>query len=281
MKAAFIVNPYSAKKNYQQFLKALLAKEPKAHYIISRKIEDTFRFIKETDADIFVAVGGDGTISTVAGKLINTGKILAVFPAGSGNGFAHETDFSKNLDQLLSKIKQGNYKEIDTFTVNGKLSINVAGVGLDGEIIKGFEKTNRGFVNYIKVTIKTFLNYRPIEVEFENRFSEHNGRYLMVNVANTRQFGNHAYIAPGADYSDGILDLALVKKIPFWYAPIFVFRMFTTRLVENKYLKYLQVSRINFKVRNSTSWHLDGEGNSIESPIEIKVLPKSLKILVS
>lgn len=34
----------------------------------------------------------------------------------------------------------------------------------------------------------------------------------MLNVANTRQFGNNAYIAPHADYSDGLVDIVLVKN---------------------------------------------------------------------
>jgi diacylglycerol kinase family enzyme len=40
----------------------------------------------------------------VAKNLISTNKILAIFPAGSGNGFSNETRFSKNLDELLEKI---------------------------------------------------------------------------------------------------------------------------------------------------------------------------------
>ena len=34
----------------------------------------------------------------------------------------------------------------------------------------------------------------------------------MMNIANTRQFGNNAYIAPHASKSDGLLEIALVKN---------------------------------------------------------------------
>jgi diacylglycerol kinase family enzyme len=34
----------------------------------------------------------------------------------------------------------------------------------------------------------------------------------MMNIANTRQFGNNAYIAPHASKSDGLVDMVLVKK---------------------------------------------------------------------
>ena len=147
-KVAFIINPFSAKKNYQPFLDELKKKVENPLYYISESILGTDEFIHKhfSDTDIFVAIGGDGTISTVAQNLINTEKILAIFPAGSGNGFSNETQFSKNLDELLEKLNQRKSRKIDTFTVNGKrLSINVSGTGFDGKVVKEFEKNKSGF----------------------------------------------------------------------------------------------------------------------------------------
>ncbi|UOU97982.1 YegS/Rv2252/BmrU family lipid kinase [Chryseobacterium daecheongense] len=281
-KVAFIINPFSAKKNYQPLLNELKKKVESPLYYISESIEGTDAFIRENfdRVEVFVAIGGDGTISTVARNLINTDKILGIFPAGSGNGFSNETQFSKNLDELLEKIKVGNSRKIDTFTVNDRLSINVSGTGFDGKVVKEFEKTDRGFKNYIKVSLKTFFNYKPIKVKFfDEAYQRYNGKYLMLNIANTRQFGNNAYIAPKASKSDGKVDIVLVKKFPLTYSPLFAFRMFTKRLKDDEYVTYLSVSDIEFKV-NTKNWHLDGEFNKIKSPVHVKVLPSSLNILI-
>lgn len=279
---AFIINPFSAKKNYEPFFQALKERIKNPRVYISDSVKGTWDFIDEnfSSTDIFVAVGGDGTISTVAQKLINTGKILAVFPAGSGNGFSNETKFSKNLDELLEKIKGAKLKQIDTFTVNGMLSINVSGTGFDGKVVKEFEKTSRGFANYIRISIQTFFGFKPMEVKFiTEKYSEFNGKYLMLNVANTRQFGNHAYIAPHASKSDGLADIVLVKKFPLPYSLLFAYRMFAGTLKDDRYIKYLPVAEINFEV-NTKNWHIDGEFHSIPSPIHVKISPKSLNILV-
>ena len=281
-KVAFIINPFSAKKNYQPFLNELKTKVNNPLYYVSESIPGTEEFIKShfEEVDIFVAIGGDGTISTVAKNLIYTDKILAIFPAGSGNGFSNETQFSKNLDELLEKIKAKNSRKIDTFTVNERLSINVSGTGFDGKVVKEFEKTSRGFKNYIKVSLKTFFNYKPIKVKFfDEEYQQYNGRYLMMNIANTRQFGNNAYIAPKASKSDGLVDMVLVKKFPLTYSALFAFRMFTKRLKDDEYVTYLPVSEISFKV-NTKNWHLDGEFNKIKSPIHVKVQPASLNVLI-
>lgn len=279
---AFIINPFSAKKNYHPFLNELKKKVDDPLYYISESIEGTDEFIQQhfDNVEIFVAIGGDGTISTVAKNIINTDKILAIFPAGSGNGFSNETNFHKDLDELLEKIKTKESRKIDTFTVNDRLSINVSGTGFDGKVVKEFEKTSRGFKNYIKVSIQTFFKYKPIKVKFfDEQYQQHNGKYLMLNIANTRQFGNNAYIAPHASKSDGLVDVVLVKKFPLHYSALFAFRMFTKKLKEDDYVTYLPVSEIEFKV-NTKNWHLDGEYNKIKSPVHVKVLPKSLRILI-
>lgn len=279
---AFIINPFSAKKNYQPILDALQEQVDQPNFYISKSLAGTEKFIKDhfDTTDIFVAVGGDGTISSVAKQLINTGKILAIFPAGSGNGFSNENNFSKNLDELLVKIKANQFREIDTFKVNNLLSINVSGTGFDGKVVKQFEKTSRGFKNYIKISIKTFFNFNPIQVKFKTEeFTKHDGQYLMLNIANTRQFGNNAYIAPHASTVDGLVEIVLVKKFPLYYGALFAARMFSKNLKEDQYITYLSVPEIEFTV-NTNDWHLDGEYNEITSPIQIKVLPKSLKILI-
>lgn len=278
----FIINPFSANKNYLPFLKSLQSKLDDPDYFISDSIEKTDQFIQDhfEKTDIFVAVGGDGTISSVAKKLINTDKILAIFPAGSGNGFARENDFGKNLDELLAKIETKKYHEIDTFTVNEHFSINVSGTGFDGKVVKQFERTDRGLKNYIKISLKTFFKYQPISVKFSSELHQkYNGKYLMVNIANTRQFGNDAYIAPHANTTDGLTEVVLVKKFPLYYGAFFAFKMFTNNLTESNYVKFISTPEIEFSV-DTEDWHLDGEYIRIPSPIHIKVLPKSLKILI-
>lgn len=278
---AFIINPFSAKKNYNSFLENLKSKLENPLVYISESIVGTEKFIDDNfhNVDIFIAMGGDGTLSSVAKKLLNSDKILGGFPAGSGNGFSREVNFNKNMDELLDKIKSKKYLEIDTFTINNHLSINVSGTGFDGEVAKKFEETSRGLSNYVKVSLKTFFKYKPVEIQFTEEFEENNGKYLMINFANTRQFGNNAFISPKSDYSDGLVEVALVKKFPFYYCGIFAYKMFAGKLKENKFIKYMSISEIEFSV-TTNAWHLDGEYTEIISPIKLKVNPKSLRILV-
>jgi predicted polyphosphate/ATP-dependent NAD kinase len=82
-------------------------------YYISESIPGTDQFIQDhfNDVDIFVAIGGDGTISTVARNLIDTEKILAIFPAGSGNGFPMKPSSAKIWTNFWKKSKKKFQKD--------------------------------------------------------------------------------------------------------------------------------------------------------------------------
>ena len=82
------------------------------------------------------------------------------------------------------------------------------------------------------------------------------------------------------DWANSVYALVISSTIfPLYYGALFAVRMFSKNLKEDEYITYLSVPEIEFMV-NTYDWHLDGEYNEIASPIQIKVLPKSLKILI-
>lgn len=280
-RTAFIINPNSSNGKYQSFLNKLNFLIDNPNIFISKSKKDTEDFIDNNlnNIDIFVAVGGDGTISSIAKQLIYTDKILAVYPMGSGNGFAKENGFDKSIKKLLTKIQNKKSQIIDTIKINQEFSINVSGVGLDSVVAYNFEKTSRGFFNYIKTTIATFFSFNDINIMFKNiDYQKYNGKYLMLNVANTRQFGNNAFIAPNAILDDGLVDIVLVKRFSLIGSVKFAYQLFSKKLGGNPFVTYLRLEQIDLEIDNNI-WHIDGDAMELPSPVEIQVLKHSLKIL--
>lgn len=280
-RTAFIINPNSSNGKYQSFLNKLNFLIDNPNVFISKSKKDTEDFINNNlnNIDIFVAVGGDGTISSIAKQLIYTDKILAVYPMGSGNGFAKENGFDKSIKKLLTKIQNKKSKIIDTIKINQEFSINVSGVGLDSVVAYNFEKTSRGFFNYIKTTIATFFSFNDINIKFKNiDYQKYNGKYLMLNVANTRQFGNDAFIAPNAILDDGLVDIVLVKRFSLISSVKFAYQLFSKKLRGNPFVTYLRLEQIDLEIDNNI-WHIDGDAMELPSPVEIQVLKHSLKVL--
>ena len=283
-KPLFIVNPDSgvAPVNYIVSLGLDLRKD-ELLALKSHSKEDTENLIKQNydNHTVFVAAGGDGTVHSVATKLVGSEKILGVLPLGSGNGFAKEFGFRMNVNSLLSDIKRFESMDIDVIEINDKMCLNVAGIGLDSFVAHSFGNLKlRGFFPYVWLTLKTFLQLRPFHVTIhiggEKVVSE---KLFVVTIANTRQFGNNAYIAPDARPNDGMIDLVLIKPFPKILGPVFVIRLFTKRINNSKYVRHLQTDKDIVIETDETRLHVDGEPVSISGKITVRIKREVLKVL--
>jgi diacylglycerol kinase (ATP) len=283
-KALFILNPTSGLPPVNFIVsKDLDLRKNELFCCKSLTKEDTRTFIKQhfDNHEVFVAAGGDGTVHTVATELVNSNKILGVLPLGSGNGFAKEFGFNLNLRSLLSDIKKAASINIDVIEINDKLCLNVAGIGLDSFVAHSFNKLKlRGFLPYIWLTLKTFLQLRPFHVTIKCDGEEIVSEKLFVlTIANTRQFGNYAFIAPDAKPNDGIIDIVLIKPFPKILGPIFIVRLFTKRITKSKYVRHFKTDKEIIIQTKETRFHIDGEPLRISGEVVVRIKREVLKVL--
>jgi diacylglycerol kinase (ATP) len=271
---------------------------PPVTFIVSKDIErrkeeiSSFKSLAKTDTprvirehfdrfDVFIAAGGDGTVHSVATELVNTEKILGVLPLGSGNGFAREFGFRLNLRSLISDISKADSMNIDVIEINDNLCLNVAGIGLDSFVAHSFNDLKlRGFLPYVWLTFKTFLRLRPFHVKIvcdgEDIVSE---ELYVLTFANTRQFGNNAFIAPDARPNDGFMDLVLIKPFPKIFGPLFILRLFTKRINYSKYVRRIKTDKEITIETTETRFHIDGEPLKISGKVNVRIRKESLKVL--
>jgi diacylglycerol kinase (ATP) len=231
--------------------------------------------------DVYIAAGGDGTVHTVASELVGSEKILGVLPLGSGNGFAREFGFNLNLRSLLSSIKKAETMDIDVIEINEKLCLNVAGIGLDSFVAHSFNDLKlRGFLPYVWLTLKTFVQLRPFHVKITSEgeviVSE---KLFVLTIANTRQFGNNAFIAPDALPNDGKIDLVLIRPFPKIFGPVFVMRLFTKRINMSKYVWHIRTDKEIVIQTAENRFHVDGEPFCISGEVVVKIKKEVLKVL--
>lgn len=283
-KALFILNPGSGVPPINFVLSKDLDRRKKdLHLTKTMTKEDTGNLIKEhfDNHEIFIAAGGDGTVHTVANELVNTDKILGVFPLGSGNGFAKEFGFKLNIRSLLSDIQKAETMDIDVIEINDKLCLNVAGIGLDSFVAHSFNTLKlRGFIPYVWLTLKTFLQLRPfkvtIKIEGEEPISED---LFVLTIANTRQFGNNAFIAPDASPNDGMVNVVLIKPFPKILGPLFIVRLFTKRINQSRYVRHFKTAKEVVIETQETRFHIDGEPFCMSGKVSVRVKQEVLKVL--
>jgi diacylglycerol kinase (ATP) len=283
-KALIILNPTSGIPPVNFLVsKELDLRKNEISYSKTLSIADTELLIKENidNYDVFIAAGGDGTVHTVASQLVGIDKILGVLPLGSGNGFAKEFGFRLNVRSLLSNIKRADSVDIDVIEVNDKLCLNVAGIGLDSFVAHSFSTLKlRGFLPYVALTFKTFLRLRPFHVTIKSEGEVIvNEKLFVLTIANTRQFGNNAFIAPLALPNDGKIDIVLIKPFPKILGSLFIIRLFTKRINKSKYVRHIQTDKEIVIETDETRFHIDGEPLKICGKVVVKIKKETLKVL--
>ena len=174
------------------------------------------------NVDLVVAWGGDGTVNGAASGVAGTGIPLAIIPGGSGNGLARDLLIPFNPTAAFTIAATGATRAIDAGDLHGSLFFNVAGVGFDARIADRLAEpgARRGLLGYIFATVSELRGYEP------GRYSIHDvydvdGKALVADItdrpalfialANSRQYGSGAQIAPRALLDDGMMEIVVVE----------------------------------------------------------------------
>lgn len=276
----FAVYNKSAGGGYKDRVGKKLVKKLKpecACYLLTLK---EFLSLSIIDAQMVIAIGGDGTVNAVAQKINHSNVALGILPFGSGDGLARHLGFKKNISKLVKAIKRNETLQMDTALANGHFFINIAGIGFEALIAHEFANTSkRGFWGYAKKVIQSFRNATIQKVNIEEKGLTISKDIFSMSIANGSQWGNNFYIAPTSNVYDGLLECVFMQK-PKWYQLVrFIYILKNQKVSKpNPFFNVISASEWIIHTE-SEKWHLDGEAYHIASPVTIKMVKGSLKIL--
>ena len=234
--------------------------------------------------EIVVAVGGDGTVNEIASALVGTETALIIVGTGSGNGLARDLGmFGLSTKKIIERIKENKSYRIDCGEVLGRKFFCTCGSGFDALIGHLFAQTKvRGFLTYVKLSLKAYKDYTPLSyrLSFASRIESKNGEAFVVNIANNKQFGNNAYIAPNANLMDGLFTVTIIKPFKWYNIPYMAYSLFFKQMHKNKFVETFDCGDCILDVAVGAYLHIDGEPiNTNSNSFSVKMIPNSLKII--
>ena len=219
MRHIFIVNPLAGGGKSLKIVKniARVCEEEGLDYVIhyTKKPMDATRITEgyKDSQSIIYSVGGDGTMNEVINGIIGSNNLFAVIPTGSGN------DFSRTLE-VIDELEV----PMDVGRINERYFINVACIGIDGDIAENAHKIMKEMkvppsqIYNISI-IYTFIKYKFKELELSlNGFCKKD-KFTLLAICNGRYYGGGFNIAPKADLSDGFFDVYFLNKISKFKIP--------------------------------------------------------------
>lgn len=224
--------------------------------------------------DLVMAWGGDGTVNEVASALAFGDTPLAILPSGSGNGLARELGIPLDAGDAFPAALSGHDRRIDAGELNGHLFFNVAGIGLDAQVAQRFAalgSQRRGFLRYVQLTLQEVFAYMPAEYTITTDAGTRRERVLMIAIANGRQYGNGAIIAPDARLDDGRLDVIVIAHRPAVVALTQIPRIFAGKVTSVPGVFAQTSVQVQIEASEPIVFHVDGEphvgGTSIRGRI--------------
>lgn len=235
MRYAFVVNPASghgrtARKRAR--LEAAIgqaALDARIQYTTHRGHATQLSKALSAEADVVVAVGGDGTIQEVVAGLSTSKRpaILGVLPSGTGNDFAKMVGMPRTLEDAVAALAEAHPAPFDYGVVEWlegttwqKCAFaNAVGIGFDAQTAVTADRYKRlpGVLGYLVAVIHTLTTWQSPAIDVHTTAPDqderllYSGPFFLTTAANGRSTGGGFYLTPDASITDGLLDLCAIK----------------------------------------------------------------------
>lgn len=249
---------------------------------------------------MIVAVGGDGTWSNVADRLVASGRddvALGILPSGTGNDFCRNFGYDpRNPEEAVRVLSAGRTRAVDVGRVDTLSAaehtparmeprhfLNLIGFGFDIAVIDGAEGARflRGELLYKITALQQLFRFPGILARVESGSGEvREAEQLMLTVSNGRFFGGGFPIAPGATVNDGRLHACIIGDA----SPFTRLRLFNLaekgRHLEAQEVEILDDGSFLLGFESPPRFEMDGDvRRSAETEIAVRCMPQALRVV--
>jgi diacylglycerol kinase (ATP) len=239
------------------------------------------------DVSLIVAVGGDGTWSATANRVLANGRgrdvSVGFLPVGTGNDFGKSIgERHENIDAVMHAIAERRTRTVDAGKVNDRYFLNVVGLGFDIAVIDDAARTPllRGDMLYKFCALKQLFRFPGLKVGIAEGGNSPDTwlEILMLTISNANYFGGSFHIAPRARLDDGRLDLVAIHDA----APLTRAKLFDI-VGKGKHEGHKKVdfrTAVSFSIhfQGTIRYEADGEVYSSPSPLVVTSVRNALKV---
>jgi YegS/Rv2252/BmrU family lipid kinase len=170
-------------------------------------------------ADLVVAIGGDGTVNEIANGMAcvrdnsppgSPQPLLGIVPAGTVNVLALELGLPFQVERACNVIAGGKTISLDLGKVNDRRFCLMMGAGIDALTVRNIDpQAKRRFKELAFVGTGMRLGFTQHPPVFTVRVNGEEHRATFFVAGNSRYYGGRFGITSMTDPTDGVLDLVL------------------------------------------------------------------------
>ncbi len=226
-----------------------------------------------------IAAGGDGTVNEVINGMAESRASFGLLPVGTMNVFATELGLPPGLEACWKIIQTGHTRTVDLGRANDHYFIQLAGVGLDAQIVLETERDFRkhfGPLSYLVVASQIAARKPPrLTVTLANQ-QVVEGSFVLIG--NGRHYGGPFPLFKGARIDDGLLDVLIFAKIGHLDLVRYLQGLVFGDAASMKDLSYHQTRSLTVTSPDKIPVEIDGELMGF-APVRFDLAKRGLRVL--
>lgn len=231
-------------------------------------------------ADAIVVCGGDGSISSAAPAVIESGLPLGIIPAGTANDLARTLSIPLDFAAAADVIMAGHRRQIDVGMVNGHAFFNVASIGLSSELAQKLDpaiKKRFGRLGYAVAALRILTTAKLFGARIVEKGRTTRVKTYQIAIGNGRLYGGGNIVEQNAAIDDGALDLYSLEMRNMWKLALMV-RAF--RSGTHGAWKEVRTARcVEFDIETRRPMPINTDGEIVTAtPAHFRVMPGAISV---
>lgn len=231
-------------------------------------------------ADLVVVGGGDGSVSSAALAVMESGLPMGIIPLGTANDLARTLDIPMDLLEAADVIVGGSTRPVDVGTVNGHAFFNVASIGLSSDLAQGLDpvlKKRFGRLGYALAAIKVLAKAGHFKARILEKGTAITVDTYQIAVGNGVHYGGGNVVQEHAEIDDGHLDLYSLEMKNLWKLALML-RSF--RAGTHGAWKEVRTAKcVEFDIETEVPMPVNADGEIVTStPAHFKVHPSAISV---
>lgn len=251
---------------------------------ITKNAGDARRFAQEAVAagvDAVGVYGGDGTVMEVANGLLGSDVPLAIFPGGTANVMSLELGIPGDLAEATALVcsEESFVRQVDVGQVGNHHFLLRVGIGFEADVMNRTDreaKSRLGTLAYLLTGLQALgdrkvaryrltLDGEQVEAEGISLMIANSGNMGLPNVTFTRN----------VDVSDGLLDIIVIRNTDVGS----LLQVAASAVGLSDPLQHWQAKHVIVESDPTQDVICDGEPLN-PTPVEVRILPQALRIIV-
>ncbi len=167
---------------------------------------------------LVIVCGGDGTVESAIGPLMQTRATLGIIPTGTRNNVARSLGIPTDLAAAVELLRTGRRISIDIGRAqcghNARWFLETSSIGLVPALYPAAEDIQRGNLARIAEFLSTLVSSQPARLDLAVDGENHTfSNAHLALVSNMPYFGANVQVSPSISYTDQMLDVFVFSNL--------------------------------------------------------------------